>query len=171
MIGGAVYRHDAIKQLKDLLIFGDNPSGEIFYVHADKLPEGGQDAIRRILFDQNGESKTLLQLIQDKNVKQGKPAAPRADLRFGYGPNGQLFILNKRDGTIRLLVPDGSRPSSGLGGNSSTPNFQLPRENRSYDPGESRRDYRLSRLHPGGATDFPLEVGSWELGINGVRDV
>jgi Glucose / Sorbosone dehydrogenase len=115
VIGGAVYRHDAIKQLKDLLIFGDNPSGEIFYVHADKLPEGGQDAIRRILFDQNGESKTLLQLIQDKNVKQGKPAAPRADLRFGYGPNGQLFVLNKGDGTIRLLVPDGSRPSSGAG--------------------------------------------------------
>jgi hypothetical protein len=109
IIGGAVYRHDTVKQLKDLMIFGDNPSGEIFYVSADKLPDGGQDAIRRVMFDQSGESKTLLQLIQEKNVKQGKPAAPRADLRFGYGPNSQLFILNKHDGTIRLIVPGGSR--------------------------------------------------------------
>jgi hypothetical protein len=111
VIGGGIYRESTIRQLKDLLIFGDNPSGEIFYVHADKLPDGGQDAIRRILFDQNGESKTLLQLIQATNVKQGKPPAPRADLRFGRGPDGQVFVLNKHDGTIRLLVPDGARPS------------------------------------------------------------
>ena len=29
----------------------------------------------------------------------------RADLRFGAGPDNQVFILNKHDGTIRLLVP------------------------------------------------------------------
>lgn len=102
--GGVVYREDDIRQLKDLLIFGDNPSGEIFYVHADTLPEGGQDAIRRILFDVKGEGKTLLQLIQEKNAAQGKKPAARADLRFGTGPDGQVFILNKRDGVIRLLV-------------------------------------------------------------------
>jgi glucose/arabinose dehydrogenase len=105
-IGGLVYRHSAIKQLSNLLIFGDNPSGEIFYVSADSLPKGGQDAIRRILLNDKGESKTLLQLSKEKNVAQGKPPATRADLRFGEGPNGQIFILNKRDGTIRLLVPN-----------------------------------------------------------------
>ena len=107
--GVIVYRHNAIKQLANLLIFGDNPSGEIFYVHADKLPKGGQDAIRRILLDDNGEAKTLLQLIKEKNIAQGKKPATRADLRFGQGPNGQIFLLNKRDGTIRLLVPGGTR--------------------------------------------------------------
>jgi hypothetical protein len=106
--GGVVYRHNAIRQLAGLLIFGDNPSGEVFYVHADKLPNGGQEAIRRILFDADGEAKTLLQLVRDKNTKQGKPPATRADLRFGLGPDGQVFLLNKRDGTIRLLVPDGT---------------------------------------------------------------
>ena len=110
-IGGLIYRRNEIPQLKDLLLFGDNPSGEIFYVHADKLPNGGQDDIRRVLFKESGSSKTLLKLIQEKNVKQGKQPATRADLRFGVGPNGQVFILNKRDGTIRLIVPDGS-PSS-----------------------------------------------------------
>jgi Glucose / Sorbosone dehydrogenase len=109
-IGGLVYRHNAIRQLASLLIFGDNPSGEIFYVHADKLPRhGGQDAIRRILLDDNGEAKTLLQLIKETNARQGKKPATRADLRFGLGPDGRVFLLNKGDGVIRLLVADGSR--------------------------------------------------------------
>jgi hypothetical protein len=102
---GLVYRRKEIPQLSNLLIFGDNPSGEIFYVSADKLPNGGQDAIRRILFNDKGQTKTLLQLIQEKNVAQGKKPSTRADLRFGEGPNGELFILNKRDGVIRQIVP------------------------------------------------------------------
>ncbi len=101
---GMVYRRKEIPQLANLLIFGDNPSGEIFYVNADKLPNGGQEAIRRVLFNDKGQTKTLLQLIQEKNVSQGKQASTRADLRFGEGPNGEIFILNKRDGVIRQLV-------------------------------------------------------------------
>jgi hypothetical protein len=101
---GVVYRRSDIPQLSNLLLFGDNPSGEIFYVSADKLPNGGQDAIRRILFNDKGGTKTLLQLIQEKNVAQGKQPSPRADLRFGEGANGEIFILNKRDGVIRMLT-------------------------------------------------------------------
>ena len=102
---GVVYRRRELPQLSNLLIFGDNPSGEVFYVSADKLPNGGQSAIRRILFNEKGETKTLLQLIKDKNAAQGKPPSTRADLRFGEGPNGEIFILNKRDGVIRQIVP------------------------------------------------------------------
>jgi hypothetical protein len=108
-IGGLVYRQNTIKQLSNLLLFGDNPSGEIFYVNADNLPKGGQDSIRRVLLNDKGTNKTLLQLIKEKNAAQGKPPATRADLRFGEGPNQQIFILNKRDGVIRLLVPDGAQ--------------------------------------------------------------
>jgi len=103
--GVVVYRHDAIPQLRDLVLFGDNPSGEVFSIRADQLPNGGQDAIRRILFNDSGASKTLLQLIQEKNSDQGNSPATRADLRFGTGPGNQIFLLNKRDGAIRLLVP------------------------------------------------------------------
>ena len=42
--GVHVYRHNAIPQLANLVLFGDFPSGEIFYIQADKLPSGGQDA-------------------------------------------------------------------------------------------------------------------------------
>ena len=103
--GVVVYRHDAIPQLTDLLLFGDNPSGEVFFVQADRLPDGGQDAIRRVLFTNGGAPKTLLQLVQGKNTEQGRELATRADLRFGTGPDGQVFLLNKRDGVIRRLVP------------------------------------------------------------------
>jgi hypothetical protein len=108
---GYVYRGTAIKQLTNTLIFGDNPSGEVFYVNADNLPRGGQDAIRRVLFNDNGQSKTLLELIKAANARQGKAPATRADLRFGLGPDGQIFLLNKGDGIVRLLVPDNRNPS------------------------------------------------------------
>jgi len=104
--GVHVYRSDQIRQLANLVLFGDFPSGEIFYIHADKLPNGGQDAIRRVLLHEGGESKTLLQLIREKNARQGKPPVSRADLRFAAGPDGRVFLLNKHDGTIRLLARD-----------------------------------------------------------------
>ena len=103
-----VYRDDAIPQLANLVLFADQPSGEIFYIQADDLPSGGQDAIRRILLNDAGEAKTLLHLIQEKNADQGKSPASRVDLRFGPGPADQVFLLNKHDGIIRLLVPDGA---------------------------------------------------------------
>jgi glucose/arabinose dehydrogenase len=103
--GVFVYRESAIRQLTNKLIFGDNPSGELFYVDADNLPSGGQGAIRRILLDDNGTTKTLLQLIQEKNLSQGKPPAKRADMRINVGPEGKIFVLNKADGVIRQLVP------------------------------------------------------------------
>ena len=97
--GLIVYRGTAIPQLANLMIFGDNPSGEVFYVNADRLPTGGQDAIRRVLFNSGGSAKTLMQLIKEKNA-----GATRADLRFGTGPDNRVFLLNKQDGVIREVV-------------------------------------------------------------------
>ena len=103
--GVVVYR-GPIPQLANKILFGDNPSGEVFWVDADKVPNGGQDPIRRVLFNQKGAAKTFLELIRERNAAQGRGAAPRADLRFGTGPDNQVFLLNKRDNTIRLIVPD-----------------------------------------------------------------
>jgi hypothetical protein len=106
--GPIPYRRGNIKQLANLLLFSEFVSGEIFYVHADSLPNGGQDAIRRILLRAGGQPTTFLHLIQEKNRTQGKSPATRADLRFGAATDGRVFLLNKHDGTIRLLVPDGA---------------------------------------------------------------
>ncbi len=102
--GVMVYRGSAIPQLQDLLIFSDIPSGELLYVPAD-YDEGGHGSIRRIALDDNGEGKNLLQLVREENARRGDSRAQRADLRFGYGPGGELFLLNKADGIIRKLIP------------------------------------------------------------------
>jgi len=103
--GLVVYRSDRIPALSNLLLFTDNPSGEFFYVSADRLPSGGQDAIRRVLLDAGSGAKTMLQIIQEKNVQQGKQPANRADLRLVLGLDDQVFLLNKGDGTVRVLAP------------------------------------------------------------------
>ena len=102
--GLAVYRDKDIPQLQNLIIFAELASGELFYVSADQLPNGGQDAIRRILLKDNGANKTVLEIIQAKNESQGKDEAYRADVRLAHTTDGKLFLLNKRDGVIRLLT-------------------------------------------------------------------
>lgn len=102
--GLAVYRDTDIPQLQNLIIFAELASGELFYVSADQLPNGGQDAIRRILLKDNGANKTVLEIIQAKNESQGKDEAYRADVRLAHTNDGKLFLLNKRDGVIRLLT-------------------------------------------------------------------
>jgi len=111
--GVFVYRQNAVPQLANRMIFGDIPSGEVFHVDANALPKGGHTAIRRVLFlDDTGARKTLLQLIQEKNQAQGKKPAPRADLRLGVSNDGRIFVMNKRDGIVRVLVSPGAAPSA-----------------------------------------------------------
>ncbi len=97
-IGLAVYRANRIPAISNMVIWGDNPSGEVFATPADNLPNGGQASIRRVLFNDEGQAKTLLQLVQ-KHV----PSATQPDLRLGSGPEGAVFLLNKADGIVRRL--------------------------------------------------------------------
>jgi len=53
----------------------------------------------------SGEAKTLLQLVREKNTQQERTPATRVDVRFGDGPDGKVFLLNKADGVIRVLTP------------------------------------------------------------------
>lgn len=103
--GIIIYRDETIPALQNKVIFGDNPSGELFYIDADGPHNGGQASIRRILLNDGGSAKTFLQVIQERNAAENEDVAQRADLRFGYGPDNQVYLLNKHDGIIRLLVP------------------------------------------------------------------
>jgi glucose/arabinose dehydrogenase len=102
--GVIVYRGSGIPALRNRILFADMPSGEVFTVSADETQVSGQDHIRRVLFNDNGTVKTLLQVIREKNAQQGKQPAGRADVRFGTGPDDQVFLLNKADGVIRRVV-------------------------------------------------------------------
>jgi hypothetical protein len=48
--------------------------------------------------------KTALEVIQERNRAQGKAPATRADLRLSPGPEGQIFLINKGDGVVRVLT-------------------------------------------------------------------
>jgi glucose/arabinose dehydrogenase len=104
-VGVVVYRSTTIPQLDNRIVFGDMPSGEVFHVSADTLPKGGQDAIRRVLFvtSPGAAPRPVLEIIQEKNRAQGKTVAQRADLRFDVTSAGRIFVLNKADGTIRVM--------------------------------------------------------------------
>jgi glucose/arabinose dehydrogenase len=104
-VGVVVYRSTAIPQLTNRIVFGDMPSGEVFHVSADTLPDGGQDAIRRVLFvtAPGAAPRPVLEIIQEKNRARGKTVAQRADLRFDMTAAGRIFVLNKADGTIRVM--------------------------------------------------------------------
>jgi hypothetical protein len=99
-----VFRTDHIPQLQDRVLFGDFVIGEILHFDADDLPQGGTEGIRRVLLRYDGEVRTFLELIQEKNREQGRDPAARTDLRFGTGPDHRFFLLNKHDGTIREVL-------------------------------------------------------------------
>jgi len=103
--GVVVPRSDAIPQLRGRVLFGDMVSGDVFHVSADDLPDGGQDPIRRVMLRDGQEERTLLGVMQARASAQGSSTPERTDLRFGKGPDGRLFLLNKHDGVIRELVP------------------------------------------------------------------
>jgi glucose/arabinose dehydrogenase len=104
-VGVVVYRGTAVPQLTGRLLFGDMPSGEMFHVSADDLPKGGQDVIRRVLFLTGAGStpRTFLDIVKEKTTAQSRAVATRADLRFDMTATGQVFLLNKADGTIRVI--------------------------------------------------------------------
>jgi glucose/arabinose dehydrogenase len=105
-VGALVYRSTTVPQLTGRILFGDMPSGELFHVRADDPPKGGQDPIRRVLFKSSPDAapRKLLEIIQDKNRAQGKTTvATRADMRFDMNAAGQIFLLNKADGTLRVV--------------------------------------------------------------------
>ena len=109
--GVYVFRNEvSVPALQDKMLFGDNPSGELFWVDMrGAAPNGGSEAIHRILLrPAGGQATPLLELIRAKNAEQGKAAATRADLRLGVAADGRVFILNKADGTIRVIT-SGSR--------------------------------------------------------------
>ena len=49
--------------------------------------------------------KTLLQLVAEKTRALGFEPAVRVDLRFGTGPDGRIFLMNKHDGVVREVLP------------------------------------------------------------------
>ena len=63
--------------------------------------EGGEV---RFVTPDNATPRPVLDIIQEKNRAQGRnPVAFRGDVRFDATSDGRIFVLNKADGTIRVI--------------------------------------------------------------------
>jgi len=92
--GGFEYWSTTIPDLTGKYIFGDIPTGRLFYVEMADIEKGKQAIIRewKILID--GNPHTLMELCRSKRV----------DLHFGRDSQGELYLLTKADGKVYKLV-------------------------------------------------------------------
>jgi hypothetical protein len=100
VIGGFVYRGEALPELRGKYVFGDGVSGQVFYTEAADMRRGKELAkVRELtLFDGAGAAINLRTVAGDPKVlTAGKP---RVDMKFGIDGKGELYVLAKANGTI-----------------------------------------------------------------------
>ena len=88
--GGYVIRNDALPELEGKYIFGDIPTGQVFYVQADSLQQGRQAPIYRMGVARQGEPTTFRTLV----------GGNRVDLHVGLDLAGRLLFITKHDGVV-----------------------------------------------------------------------
>ena len=94
IIGGFVVHGP--NPLSGKYVFGDIHNGRIFTADTSELTGPGpvtMDKIDELMLIHNGATTTM----------QGILGQERVDLRFGQGPNGELYVLSKQDGFVRRL--------------------------------------------------------------------
>ena len=110
--GGFVYRGDAVPALRGKYFFGDFSETEnaLFVTDVDQLVQredftdlenlndGLLAPIEAVQLTVNGVSKSFLQIVRDAS---GNQSLGRSDLRYGLGPDNEIYVLNKRDGRVR----------------------------------------------------------------------
>lgn len=92
--GGFEYWGTAMPQLKGKYLFGDIPTGRLFYIDIADIKQGRQATIKEWKISINGLQKTLAELC----------GSERVDLHFGRDAKGELYILTKPDGKVYKLV-------------------------------------------------------------------
>lgn len=92
--GGYEYRGTAIPQLRGKYLFGDIPSGRLFYIDMAAIQTGKLAPIKQWNITINGVPRTLKDIC----------GSDRVDLHFGRDAAGEVYILTKADGKIYKLV-------------------------------------------------------------------
>ena len=92
--GGFEYTGHRLPQLSGKFLFGDIPSGRLFYFDLALIKSRGQTKIKEWKVSFNGAQKSLIELCGSKRV----------DLHFGKDEKGELYILTKADGKVYKLT-------------------------------------------------------------------
>ncbi len=92
--GGFEYMGKAIPELKGKYVFGDIPSGRLFYIRLSDLKQGTLALVKEWFVSLNGKRISLYDLCGQNRV----------DLRFARDEQGELYIFTKPDGKIYKLI-------------------------------------------------------------------
>ena len=92
--GGVEYWGNDIPALKGKFLFGDIPSGRLFYTQVADIKQGKLATIKEWKISINHQPKTLKEVC----------GSDRVDLHFGRDINGDLYILTKADGKVYKLT-------------------------------------------------------------------
>ena len=92
--GGFEYWGTTITQLKGKFLFGDIPSGRLFYIDMGDVKLGKRALIKEWKVLINGTPTTLKALC----------GSDRVDLHFGRDSRGELYMLTKADGKVYKLM-------------------------------------------------------------------
>jgi glucose/arabinose dehydrogenase/mono/diheme cytochrome c family protein len=92
--GGVEYWGSTIAALKGKFLFGDIPTGRLFYTNIADMKQGNLATIKEWKITINGQPTTLKQACGNDRV----------DLHFGRDMQGDLYVLTKADGKIYKVV-------------------------------------------------------------------
>jgi glucose/arabinose dehydrogenase/mono/diheme cytochrome c family protein len=88
--GGYEYNGNAVPQLKGKFLFGDIPTGRLFYIDLKDMHQGSEATIKEWQVSFNDSIKKLSELC----------GSGRVDLHFGKDAHGELYMLTKADGKV-----------------------------------------------------------------------
>lgn len=91
--GGYTYA-GKITALKGKFLFGDIPTGRLFYIEMTDIKQGKMATIKEWRVSVNGVVRSLKELCGDDRV----------DLHFGKDTSGEIYIMTKADGKIYKLI-------------------------------------------------------------------
>ncbi len=92
--GGYEYWGNSIPELKGKYLFGDIPTGRLFYVDVKDIVLGKLAPIHKWELSLNGSVKTLAELC----------GTSRVDVHFGRDQAGEIYIMTKPDGKLYKLA-------------------------------------------------------------------
>jgi len=92
--GGYEYTGSLIPALKGKYLFGDIPSGRLFYINVADIKEGQTAAIKEWKLTLDGKPKTLRNLC----------GSDRIDLHYGIDSKSEMYILTKADGRVYQII-------------------------------------------------------------------
>lgn len=92
--GGFEYTGTAVPQLKGKFLFGDIPTGRLYYFDMADMKQGKQAPIKEWKVTIDGSAKTFREVC----------GSSRIDLHFGKDAKGELYLLTKADGKVYKLT-------------------------------------------------------------------